>query len=198
MGTMVYELAHTIQKDVPQIWEGIEALNSFLFLAKVRQKRHRIGECLADGIRIAELEDAPKLALFFSKQPEESFKWFRPHAFDEKTLRKLLKRDSYVMYVMEEDGEMIGYAFLRCFFNGKCFLGKIVDVGHRGKGVCTKLCAAGMEMASMMGLRMFESINKENIGSMKASEKACDVIVVEELEGGDVLIEDRKKGSLRL
>ena len=43
---------------------------------------------------------------------------------------------------------------------------------------------------------MYESINKENIGSMKASQRACDVIVVEELEGGDVLIEDRPKGSL--
>jgi hypothetical protein len=44
---------------------------------------------------------------------------------------------------------------------------------------------------------MFESINKDNIGSMKATRKACDVIVVEELEDGDVLIEDRPKGSLK-
>ena len=49
----------------------------------------------------------------------------------------------------------------------------------------------------MLGLRMFESINQENVGSMKASEKACDVVVVEELENGDVLIEDHKKGSLK-
>ena len=35
------------------------------------------------------------------------------------------------------------------------------------------------------------------VGSMKASQKACDVIVLEELEGGDLLIEDRPKGSLR-
>ena len=35
------------------------------------------------------------------------------------------------------------------------------------------------------------------VGSMKASQKACDVIVVEELEGGDLLIEDRPKGSLK-
>ena len=40
---------------------------------------------------------------------------------------------------------------------------------------------------------MFESINKDNIGSMKASQKACDVIVVEELENGDVLIEDKPR-----
>jgi type III restriction enzyme len=43
----------------------------------------------------------------------------------------------------------------------------------------------------------WESINKENVGSMRASEKACDIVVVEELENGDVLIEDYKKGSLK-
>jgi hypothetical protein len=69
----------------------------------------------------------------------------------------------------------------------------MVDVNHQGKGVCTNLCAVGMNIAEEIGFRMFESINKENIGSMKASQKACDVIVVEELENGDVLIEDRPK-----
>ena len=72
-----------------------------------------------------------------------------------------------------------------------------MDVNHQGKGICTRLCAVGMEMAEILGLRMFESINQENVGSMKASEKACDVVVVEELENGDVLIEDHKKGSLK-
>ena len=138
-----------------------------------------------------------RLAEFFTRQPEESFKWFRPHGFDEVTMRKLLGRRSYIIYVLEEEGEIIGYAFLRCFMNGKCFLGKMVDVNHQGKGVCTKLCEVGMDIAQKTGFRMFESINKENIGSMKASQKACDVIVLEELEGGDLLIEDRPKGSLR-
>ena len=69
----------------------------------------------------------------------------------------------------------------------------MVDVNHQGKGVCTKLCAVGMNIAVKIGFRMFESINKENIGSMRASQKACEVIVVEELEGGDLLIEDRPR-----
>ena len=81
--------------------------------------------------------------------------------------------------------------------NGKCFLGKMVDVNHQGKGVCTTLCKVVMTIAEMIGFRMFESINKENIGSMRASEKACDIIVVEDMGNGDVLIEDRPKDSLR-
>lgn len=193
---MIYELAHTIQAKIPWLWEIIEELNAVFCGVKIGDGTH-LQKCLSVGVCIANIKDAGRLADFFARQPEDSFKWFRPHGFDEATLRKLLRRESYIIYVMEEDDEIIGYAFLRCFVNGKCFLGKMVDVNHQGKGVCTKLCAVGMNMVETLGWRMFESINKENIGSMKASQKACDVIVVEELEDGDVLIEDRPKGSLK-
>ena len=193
---MLYELAHTIQKKCPWMWEAVEELNAAVCGLKIGDGTH-LQKCMSVGVRIANINDAGCLADFFARQPEDSYKWFRPHGFDEATLRKLLRRKSYIIYVMEEDGEIIGYAFLRCFVNGKCFLGKMVDVNHQGKGVCTKLCAVGMDMVETLGWRMFESINKDNIGSMKASQKACDVIVLEELEGGDLLIEDRPKGSLR-
>ena len=193
---MLYKLAHVIQEKFPGLWESVEATNAMLCGLKLGGLK-RLQGCLMDDVRIADVNDAGRLADFFVRQPEESFKWFRPHAFDEKALKKLLKRKSYIIYVQEEDGEIIGYAFLRCFVNGKCFLGKMVDVNHQGKGVCTTLCKVGMNMAVKIGFRMFESINKANIGSMRASQKACDVIVVEELEGGDLLIEDRPKGSLR-
>lgn len=189
---MLYELAHAIQNKMPLLWEVVEGLNAAFCGIKIG-KRLQLQDCLTGGVRIADVNDAGRLADFFARQSEESFKWFRPHGFDEKTLRKLLERKSYVIYVWEEEGEIIGYAFLRCFMNGKCFLGKMVDVNHQGKGVCTKLCEVGMSIAQKTGFRMFESINKDNIGSMKASQKACDVIVVEELEGGDVLIEDRPR-----
>ena len=193
---MLYELAHTIQAKIPWLWEAVEQLNAAVCGWKIGDETH-LQKCLSVGVRVANINDAGCLADFFARQPEDSYKWFRPHGFDEATLRKLLRRKSYIIYVMEEDDEIIGYAFLRCFVNGKCFLGKMVDVNHQGKGVCTKLCAVGMNMVETLGWRMFESINKENVGSMKASQKACDVILVEELENGDVLIEDRPKGTLK-
>lgn len=189
---MLYELAHAIQNKMPLLWEVVEGLNAAFCGIKIG-KRLQLQDCLTGGVRIADVNDAGRLADFFAYQPEESFRWFRPHGFDEKTLRKLLERKSYIIYVLEEKGEIIGYAFLRCFMNGKCFLGKMVDVNHQGKGVCTKLCEVGMNIAQKTGFRMFESINKENIGSMKASQKACDVIVVEELDNGDLLIEDKPR-----
>lgn len=189
---MLYKFAHLVQGKCPWIWETVENLNAFLCGLKIGDEQH-LQEWLSEGVRIADVNDAGRLADFFARQPEESFRWFRPHGFDKATLKKLLERKSYIIYVMEEGDEIIGYAFLRCFMNGKCFLGKMVDVNHQGKGVCAKLCAVGMDIAVKTGFRMFESINKENIGSMKASQKACEVIVVEELEDGDLLIEDRPR-----
>ena len=193
---MLYELAHTIQAKVPWIWEGIEMLNAAWCGLKIGDRR-KLEDGLPGHVGIADINDASRLADFFARQPEESYRWFRPHAFDEATMRTLLGRKSYIIYVQEEEGKIIGYAFLRCFINGKAFLGKMVDVQHRGKGVCTTLCKVGMDLATKTGFRMLESINKANIGSMKASQKACDVLILEELEDGDVLIEDFPKSSMK-
>jgi hypothetical protein len=189
---MLYKIAHIMQEKFPWIWDFVEKINATACGLKIGD-RTCLQKCMMDAIRMADVNDVGRLASFFALQPEESYKWFRPHGFDEATLRKLFSRKSYIIYVQEEDGQIIGYAFLRCFINGKCFLGKMVDVNHQGKGVCTNLCAVGMNIAEEIGFRMFESINKENIGSMKASQKACDVIVVEELDNGDLLIEDRPR-----
>lgn len=189
---MLYRLAHVVQARMPWIWDVVELLNASVCGWKIGN-RARLQGCMIESVRLADTNDAGRLADFFARQPEDSFRWFRPHAFDEITLRKLLDRKSYIIYVLEEDGEIAGYAFLRCFANGKSFLGKMVDVNHQGKGICTKLCAVGMDIAVKTGFRMFESINKENVGSMKASQKACDVLVVEELDNGDLLIEDKPR-----
>ena len=187
---MLYNLAHTIQDKLPWVWDMVEEANAAVFALQKSRRLKALDACCEPGVRLATEADAAALALFFARQPEEAFRWFRPHPFDEASMRRLLRRRSYIIYVQEENGQIAGYAFLRCFCNGKCFLGKMVDKDHQGKGICTQLCAVGMRMASALGIRMFESINKDNMGSMKASQKACRVVVVEELEGGDVLIED--------
>ena len=187
---MLYKLAHTIQKKMPWLWDMAEDVNAAVFAMMKRRGLKRLDECCDSGVRVAQENDAAALAQFFARQPKDAFRWFKPHAFDEASIRRLLRMSSYIRYVQEEAGEIIGYAFLRCFCNGKSFLGKMVDHRHQGKGVCTRLCVVGMRMSTMLGIRMFESINKKNVGSMKASQKACRVVVVEELEDGDMLIED--------
>lgn len=190
---MLYKLAHIIQANLPFLWNFVEECNALVFVSQKSKALRSLGDCCDYGIRLATEADADALASFFREQPEDSYRWFKPHAFDVATMRRLLRLRSYVIYIQEENGQVIGYAFLRCFCNNKCFIGKMVDYRHQGKGVCTALCRVGMRMATLLGIRMYESINKDNVGSMKASEKACEVMVVETLEDGDMLIEDKPK-----
>ena len=188
---MVYELTHFLQDKLPFIWEMVEWGNSALF--QVRYGRKDVSAVLEQCPSFAEVEesDVPDLVRFFAAQPEEAFQFFRPHEFDEKTLRKLQRRKSFLMYcVRDEEGRIVGYFFLRCFFIGKAFLGKMVDVNSQGKGIGTQMCLCAMDIAQTLGLRMFETISKDNIASLCSTEKVLDTRIVEEMENGYLYIED--------
>ena len=154
---------------------------------------NRTIDALADypGFKEVAPADIPQLVEFFSAQPTDAFKYFRPHNFDEKTLRKLQKRKSYLMYcVRDSAGQIVGYFFLRCFFIGKAFLGKIVDYRSQGEGIGTQMCLCAMDIAKALGLRMFETISKDNIASLRSTEKVLDVRIIEEMDNGYLYIED--------
>lgn len=186
----LYNIAHTLQRRTPWLWTAIEGVNSLLFALRAGRYLKHLDKGCTCNVRIVSEADAPALAHFFAQQPQECFRWFRPHAFDVETLRRLLRRKSFIAFVREEQGQIIGYGFLRCFFHGRCYLGKMVDYRHYGKNIALGLCATGMYITSDMGMRMFETVNKDNPASLRASQKACRVKVVKELDGGDLLIED--------
>ena len=47
-----------------------------------------------------------------------------------------------------------------------------------------------MDIAKALGLRMFETISKENIASLRSTEKVLNTRIVEEMENGYLYIED--------
>lgn len=81
---------------------------------------------------IRELE---KLVVFFARQPEGAFEFFKPHEFDGKAIRKVVKNKAFLTFVVLKDDAIVGYFFLRCFVNGKCFRGKIVHEDWQGRGI---------------------------------------------------------------
>lgn len=192
---MLYKLAHFLKDNLSFLWLFIEGVNSLLFQLRYGSKKKSISTLLNDSsiesfsIREANSEDASSLASFFAKQPEKDFTYFRPHGFSEKDLKVLIDRKSFLMYVVEEQGMIVGYFFLRSFFHGQCYLGKMVDHEHQGQGIGKLMCKAAMDIATTLGLRMFESINKENVASMKSS-SVLKQVIVKELKDGDLLIED--------
>ncbi len=194
---MVYALTHFLQNKLPFLWELVEWGNSALF--QVRYGRKDVSAVLEQYPGFAEVDesDVPDLVRFFAAQPEGAFRFFRPHGFDAKTLRKLQRRKSFLMYcVRNGEGRIVGYFFLRSFFIGKAFLGKMVDVHSQGKGIGTKMCLCAMDIAQALGLRMFETISKENIASLRSTEKVLNIRIVEEMENGYLYIEDIGKKTV--
>lgn len=190
---MVYELTHYLQEKVPIVWDVIEWGNSVLFHIRYRKQLSQVREILRRYTGFSEAENAqiPELVRYFDSQPEDSFRFFKPHLFDEKTLLKLQRRKSFLMYcVRDSENRIVGYFFLRCFFIGKAFLGKMVDVNSQGKGIGTQMCLCAMEIAKALELRMFETISKDNIASLRSTEKVLNVRIVEEMENGYLYIED--------
>lgn len=204
---MLYKIAHWLRSNCEWIWETAEVVNSVVFGLRYRSKLGSLDELLKSypNVRLAIPEDAARLAVFFAQQPEEDFKFFRPHAFDERTLRKLIDRTSFMMFVVESsepdslktpEPQIVGYFFLRSFVHGQCYLGKMVDHEHQGQGIGKMMCKAAMYVATYLRLRMFESINKENMASMRSTGAVLKQVVVKELEDGDVLIEDLPMGGV--
>jgi hypothetical protein len=93
------------------------------------------------------------------------------------------------MYVVEKDDCVVGYVFLRCLFNGKCFRGKMVDVNWREKGIAVLMGHLSTEIALHLGLRMFGTISKENYASLYSSQSSNEIKVVEELPNNYLYIE---------
>ena len=207
---MLYKLAHILREHLTWLWEVAEAINSFAFGIRYKKELTLVPHVLAQSntkqmtLREAVPQDAEVMAKFFTKQPEGNFEFFRPHEFDAETLRVLLKRTSFMMFVAEMPAdqalscgiadscqkENVGYFFLRSFVHGQSYLGKMVDHEHQGQGIGKLMCKAAMDVALTLGVRMFESINKENMASMRSTGAVLKQVVLEELEHGDLLIED--------
>ena len=138
---------------------------------------------------MATLADAAPLAKFFADQPEDSFKFFKPHAFDEKALSKIIKNKAFLTFLVLDGDKIVGYFFLRCFVNGKCFKGYIVDNSYKGRGIAKLEGLTMNEINEVLGLRMFGSISPKNPASMAAAKAVNEVRILSTLDNGDYYIE---------
>jgi hypothetical protein len=134
-------------------------------------------------------EDMQSLATFFVNQPQEAYTFFNPHKLDEKSLIKKNKDKAFVMIGAYYDGQLVGYCFLRCFFNKQAFRGKIVDVQYQGRGIAKQMGVLTTNICIVLGLRLYATISKKNVKSMASSKAVNDVRIVKELEDDYLYVE---------
>ena len=191
---MLYKLAHILRDRFSFLWNLVEWGNAFVFALTHRAALKKIPAILQEcsgmyTLRVAELADATALATFFAEQPEEAFKFFKPHAFDEKTLSKIIRNRAFLTFLVLDGEKIVGYFFLRCFVNGKSFRGKIVDYRYRGKGIAKLQGLAATKVASALKMRVFGTISPENYASLASSKAVNEVRIVETLDNGYYYIE---------
>ena len=146
-----------------------------------------------DGYEIVPIKGVPteKLVAFFKHQPEEAFTYFRPHGFDEESIKRLQKNRAFLGYVLKDkvNGEISCYCFNRCFFHGQGYSGRMVDISYRGKGLGTAMNKILNEVGFSIGLRLFETVSKDNVASYRSALSASNVKVVKEMPHNELYLE---------
>lgn len=194
---MLYKIAHFLRDKLPFIWELIDILNSCLFFLRYGQKLKSVEKKILQqyarqsGMKIVRLSEVSidKLATFFAMQPEEAFTYFKPHGFDDKSLRKLQQNRSFLAYILIDNDQVAAYCFLRSFFMGKGFRGRMVGMDFRGRGLGTLMNKLMNDVGFGIGLRLFETVSKDNVASYRSALSASDVKVVQELEHNELYLE---------
>ena len=190
----LYSIAHTLKDKLPFIWDAIEKVNEWLFVFRYGKKvKNIIVTCVPAGYEIVALKDVETslIVKFFEHQPKDAFTFFKPHNFDKKSIKRLQKNGAYLAYLLidKANGQIAGYCFNRCFFQGKGFRGRMVDIDYRGKGLGTAMNKILNEVGFGIGLRLFESVSKDNVASYRSALSASNVKVVKELPHNELYLE---------
>jgi hypothetical protein len=191
---MLYKLAHIIKERFGFIWDFIEWLNATAFSLTHRKQLKKLPQVLDScsgeyQFRLAQPSDAPALVTFFANQPEEAFEFFKPHDFDAKAIKKVIANKAFQTIIVWHDQTIVGYFFLRCFINGKCFRGKIVDKNWQGRGIAKQMGIVMTKVSQALGMRMFGSISPENYASLASAKASNEIKIHQTLDNGYYYIE---------
>lgn len=191
---MLYTLAHILRDKLSWLWLLIEKLNSYLFDIRYGKRLRNFSfKEKPEGYEIMPLRDIPteEMVKFFSQQPEEAYRFFHPHGFDARSIKRLQQNRSFLAYILRDktNGKIAGYCFNRSFFHGQGFRGRMVDINYRGKGLGTAMNKILNEVGFAIGLRLFETVSKDNIPSYKSALSASNIKVIKELPHNDLYLE---------
>ena len=176
------------------LWDLIEWLNSMLFSMRYGKRVKSFSfTTVPEGYDVVAMGDVPteELVAFFEHQPEEAFEFFRPHGFDAKSIKRLQGNKAFLAYVLKDasNGHIAGYCFNRSFFHGVGYRGRMVDIEYRGKGLGTAMNKMLNQVGFGIGLRLFETVSKDNVASYKSAMSASKTKVVKELPGNELYLE---------
>ena len=191
---MLYKIAHILRDKLSWLWNFIEWVNGVLFSLRYGKKLKQFTfTAIPEGYEIIPVCNIPseKFVAFFEHQPEDAYEFFKPHGFDVKSIKRLQRNKSFLGYLLldKANGNIAGYCFNRCFFHGQGFRGRMVDMAYRGKGLGTAMNKLLNEVGFGIGLRLFETVSKDNVASYRSALSASKVKVIKEMPHNELYLE---------
>lgn len=182
---------------MPWLWNLVDIMNSLLFNIRYGKTLLTITNTITkiyekkSGLKIVPMRDVPaeKISSFFIAQPENSYDFFKPHGFDVKSIKRLQRLNSFLGYVFFEGEDVVAYCFIRAFFHGKGFRGRMVGVNRRGHGLGTLMNRMMNDVGFGIGLRLFETVSRRNVASYRSATSASNVKVLKEMDNDDLYLE---------
>jgi RimJ/RimL family protein N-acetyltransferase len=195
----VYEMIKVlifIKHRIKFLWTLIDRINavlfSVLFGSRLRKVVPRVfGEHSLDRFtfRTLHIEDVSSLYNLIRDQDPVDLRFFQPHGFDLDALGKQTRKRSFLMMGVFDGESLIGYFFLRFFFNRKCFVGRLIDKKYRGTGIGKVMNRIMYEIAWEMKFRCLSTISRQNKLVMNAHAGNTNMIVLKELRDNYLLVE---------
>ena len=144
---------------------------------------------------MVEKKDISDLSAFFIKQPEESYQYFKPHAFDEKTLLKLWNNPAFFQFIVKDkDNQIAGYFMIRFFANKKAFVGFLVGDEFQGRGIAKQMCCIALKICWANNFQTFATVSQDNTKALAAYRRINDFTILKELPDNYICIEYTKEG----
>ncbi len=184
-----------IKHNLKFLWALVEFINSRLFILfhekKVLASLHDIIDNYSHPftVRILNSNDTQLVKQLMENQNPERLKYFRPHGFDEASIRKALKNRALITMGVFEGNRLVGYFFLRCFWNKKCFVGRLVDQNFEGKGIGKLMNKIMYSTAWASKFRCFSTISRKNLLVMKAHANNPFMMIRKELPNDYLFVE---------
>lgn len=195
MMSSVVSLLKKIKQYLPWMWDVIEYLNGRCVRLFYGRRIDRSVQNALDKVtsqyqhRRLKKEDAYQLFEFINRQPAGFDKFFKPHGFAKKDFKRVLTNGTFVLIGTFDNDKLTGYCFIRFFMNKSAFRGKIVDREFQGRGIAKEMGVMMSRIASNAGFRVYATISKDNVASLRSAQHGSSVEVIRELPDNYLYVE---------
>lgn len=185
-----------IKHRLPKLWCFVEWLNSMLFRLIHRDRVSSaasvvLREFALEGFTFRKIgsKDLDELSGLLRRQTSNRMAHFQPHAFDLGSLRQVNENPAFLMFGVFSNNSLVGYFFLRCFWNRRSFVGRLIDENFERRGIGRVMNNILYNTAWRAGFRCHTTISKNNSLVMRSHRNNPNFRILKELPNNYLLVE---------